>query len=115
MSEELCPSSGACLDRAQASSSPEPGTDLGRLSVGSAGGREKLAHEQSSKKIMARKLYAEIDVTLTTIPYAPNLLLDVQANEPAWLTSRSLELERRHTGVRMFSNFPPHAVILIFA
>jgi hypothetical protein len=37
-------------------SSPEPGTDLGRLSVGPSGGKEKLAQEQSSKKMTARKL-----------------------------------------------------------
>jgi hypothetical protein len=45
-----------CVKITQASSSPEPGTDLGRLSVGSSGGKEKLAQEQSSKKMMARKL-----------------------------------------------------------
>ena len=44
-----------CVKITQASSSPEPGTDLGRLSVGSSGGKEKLAQEQSSKKMMARK------------------------------------------------------------
>jgi hypothetical protein len=52
----LIPQESAESKIAEASSSPEPGTDLGRLSVGCSGGREKLPQEQSSKKMMARKL-----------------------------------------------------------
>jgi hypothetical protein len=38
--------------------------------VGSSGGREKLEQEQSNKILMAKKLYAEIKATFTTMKYA---------------------------------------------
>jgi hypothetical protein len=43
------------------------------LSVGSSGGREKLEQEQSNKKMMAKKLHAEIKATFTTMKYAPDV------------------------------------------
>jgi hypothetical protein len=79
----FCQQSGKTILSAS-ESSPEPGTDLGALSVGSSGGNLNPAQEQSRRDMMAREIFFTINQC------APGGPLDVKAgNTPLFAISGS--------------------------
>jgi hypothetical protein len=67
-----CNISGSCQQGGKtivstSESSPEPGTDLGALSVGSSGGNLNPAQEQSRRDTIARENFLTINHTLRAV------------------------------------------------
>jgi hypothetical protein len=88
----FCQQSGKTI-LSTSESSPEPGTDLGALSVGSSGGNLKPAQEQSRRDMSAREIFFTIN------QYAPGGPLDVKAgNIP---TIRYLRIPKRYNSCEL--------------